>query len=948
MLGKKKGRGLRALCLVMLALASTALAMTGTVLALASTAPAQGGPGLSGSGTIQNRYALRMKLLRAAAAVDPATPGDASVQVGDFTVTGGRNGSDFRYEDHVLHILTDAPLAISGKTTLDRIRVESGVNADITLKGVDIQIPDAVKAPAFEIAQGSTGNVTVTLADGSANVLKSGMWCAGLQKDGAGTVGTLTIRCQAAGRSGHVCTAACGSLAATGYWGAGIGSGASQNSEAHAVKNLTIIGGTIHASSATHGAGIGAGSMGSAENIAIRGGIVEAEGGAMGVGIGDSAFSHAVTISGGKVTASGGRTTSSASGGSTMFGIGGRLVTKDAAGQPGNAWITVNSLADQTGQDAWSGVIVIGREGRIRGSLVRLSYSAVIPAGTVLTVPEGTTLSMEAGARLTVNGTLRVDGTVKGADQISGEDVRYRLTVKNATASGSIDGGYVRKGEQITLVPAAPASDELLFAGWDCSPADLTITENRFRMPASPVSVKARYETSRYTVSFDLNGGSADQSIADQTIRPGAKAAAPEAVLTPPAGKCRLDGWYTPEGEKWDFAGEVKSSMKLSARWADHDGGTKWEKTAEGHEERYACCGAVKTEKASHTWNADGTCGVCGYACTHKETERKNRRSADCTSDGYTGDDVCTVCGKVVKEGSRVSRTGHSYGSWAYDRSCHWRVCDECGGRGCYGSHILRSWTASNGWNYEQCEKCGYQVMFAASGNGVPGSAIPSAPGAGPGAGPGSGSGLLPQGPNAVRPGMGAGNGNSGSGTVPPAPTAANPSASQGSTSAAPNSGASQSSTSASQTPGASQGKQPSVQSGSGAGTGNPDPVTTPSADSEGMVPGASEEITVTLIPETESGSAGSGESSDETVNGLGDSDRESSSGTVGKLIFDKTSWWFWLLVLAAAAILIIAFAIFADTSGNRDGSWDRDRTGDDDPDMNDPHEMREYYNSGL
>ncbi len=936
MLRRKKGYGLLAFCL--------------TVLALFCTAPA----------------------LTYAAAVDPATPGDASVQVGDFTVTGGRNGSDYRYEDHVLYILTDAPVTISGKTTLDRIRVESGVNANITLAGVDIRIPDAGQVPAFEIAEGSGGNVTVTLADGSANVLKSGMWCAGLQKDGAGSVGTLTIRCQGAGRSGHICTAACGSLSAAGYWGAGIGSGASQNSKAHAVKNITISGGNIHASSATHGAGIGAGSMGSAENIAIRGGIVEAEGGAMGVGIGDSAFSHAVTISGGKVTASGGSTTSSGSGGSTVFGIGGRLVTKDAAGRPGNACIVLNSLADQTGQESWSGVILIGREGRVWGSSVRLSYSAVIPAGTVLTVPEGAALTMAAGARLTVNGKLRADGTINGAEQISGTDVRYRLTVKNGKASGPIDGGYVREGEQITLVPAEPGSAELLFAGWDCTPADLKITENRFRMPASPVSAEARYEKTRYTVSFDLNGGSADQAVAEQTILPGGRAAAPEAVMTPPAGKCRLDGWYTADGKKWDFASEVRSSMKLSARWADHDAGTKWEKTADGHEELYACCGAVKTEKTAHTWNADGTCGVCGYACAHADTERKNRRPADCTSDGYTGDVVCTVCGKVVKAGSRVSRTGHSYGGWDYDRSCHWRVCDDCGGRGGYGSHVLTSWTASNGWKYEKCEKCGYQVMFAASGSGVPGSAVPSAPGAGPG------SGLFPQGSSAARPGSGTGTVSPGAGTVPPAPpaanpgtvqgapsaadpgttqgapsaanpgtvqgasSAANPGAAQGGASSAANPGAAQGGASSAAQPGTAQETQPAIQSGSGAGTGNTDTVTTPSGEDAGTDPGVSEGVTVTLIPEKESGSAGSGKPSDETMNGSGDPDRRPVLGAVGELIFDKTPWWFWLFVLAAAAVLIIAFAVIADTSGNGDISEDED------PDMNNQYGIKEYYNSGL
>ncbi len=455
------------------------------------------------------------RLNRAAAEVDPATPGEAGRGTGDFTVTGGTAGRDYRFEDHALHILTGTPLSISGTSTDDRIFVENGVNADITLKGVNIQIPDGNHVPAFEIAAGSAGNVTVTLADGTVNILKSGMWCAGLQKDGSGTAGILTLRCQKAGEEGHVCAAGCGSLAATGYWGAGIGSSASEDSKAHETKNITISGGTIHASSITHGAGIGAGSMGTAENIVIRGGIVEAAGGAMGVGIGDSSCSRMVVISGGKVTAAGGNMSAAGSGQKSAFGIGGRLVTADASGKPGNAYISAASLADETGQSAWSGVILIGKEGRVWGSAVHLPYSAEIPEGTVLTIPENAALTVEAGAVLSVKGKLRVDGALAGTGQISGTDIQYRLTVKNGEASGKIDDGYVLEGEAIRLVPDRSGSSGQVFSGWKCTPADLKITGNQFRMPASPVRAEALYErkqTSYAGHSHSYGGWNYDRS----------------------------------------------------------------------------------------------------------------------------------------------------------------------------------------------------------------------------------------------------------------------------------------------------------------------------------------------------------------------------------------------------------------------------------------------------
>ena len=35
-----------------------------------------------------------------------------------------------------------------------------------------------------------------------------------------------------------------------------------------------------------------------------------------------------------------------------------------------------------------------------------------------------------------------------------------------------------------------------------------------------------------------------------------------------------------------------------------------------------------------------------------------------CTEDGYTGDTVCSVCDKLIEEGSVVPETGHAYGEW--------------------------------------------------------------------------------------------------------------------------------------------------------------------------------------------------------------------------------------------------------------------------------------------
>ena len=45
----------------------------------------------------------------------------------------------------------------------------------------------------------------------------------------------------------------------------------------------------------------------------------------------------------------------------------------------------------------------------------------------------------------------------------------------------------------------------------------------------------------------------------------------------------------------------------------------------------------------------------------HTETETVNAKAATCTEDGYTGDEVCTICGEIVKKGEVIKATGHQY-----------------------------------------------------------------------------------------------------------------------------------------------------------------------------------------------------------------------------------------------------------------------------------------------
>ena len=66
-------------------------------------------------------------------------------------------------------------------------------------------------------------------------------------------------------------------------------------------------------------------------------------------------------------------------------------------------------------------------------------------------------------------------------------------------------------------------------------------------------------------------------------------------------------------------------------------------------------------------YTGDEVCTVCGETikkgevipATGHKTQLVGAKAATCTEDGYTGDQVCTVCGETVKKGEVIPATGH-------------------------------------------------------------------------------------------------------------------------------------------------------------------------------------------------------------------------------------------------------------------------------------------------
>ena len=47
--------------------------------------------------------------------------------------------------------------------------------------------------------------------------------------------------------------------------------------------------------------------------------------------------------------------------------------------------------------------------------------------------------------------------------------------------------------------------------------------------------------------------------------------------------------------------------------------------------------------------------------CEHTDTVIKNKVDPTCTKAGYTGDTYCNICGRMVKQGTTIKATGHSF-----------------------------------------------------------------------------------------------------------------------------------------------------------------------------------------------------------------------------------------------------------------------------------------------
>ena len=147
-----------------------------------------------------------------------------------------------------------------------------------------------------------------------------------------------------------------------------------------------------------------------------------------------------------------------------------------------------------------------------------------------------------------------------------------------------------------------------------------------------------------------------------------------------------IDGkvwWYSTE--HWSYP-EHNYLVYFGENWYEEDGaaptfycidpanpGTVQEISAkdEPHEHQIVLRDAAEPTCTKPGYTGDQVCAVCGKvlevgsvipAPGHK-TELRGEKAASCETAGYTGDTVCTVCGEVVEAGKSIPALGHAWDS---------------------------------------------------------------------------------------------------------------------------------------------------------------------------------------------------------------------------------------------------------------------------------------------
>jgi uncharacterized repeat protein (TIGR02543 family) len=159
--------------------------------------------------------------------------------------------------------------------------------------------------------------------------------------------------------------------------------------------------------------------------------------------------------------------------------------------------------------------------------------------------------------------------------------------------------------------PADPTKEDSEFLGWFAPGASAPFDFANTPVTAD-LTLTARWKALHHMVTFDAKGGKvAGLASLKTTVATGSPATKPE---DPTWAAHRFDGWYGPDGAKYDFATPVDDDITLTARWTalydvtfDSEGGSQVaSQTVPDGETIKPVADPAKAWNAFRGWTLDG------------------------------------------------------------------------------------------------------------------------------------------------------------------------------------------------------------------------------------------------------------------------------------------------------------------------------------------------------
>ena len=125
--------------------------------------------------------------------------------------------------------------------------------------------------------------------------------------------------------------------------------------------------------------------------------------------------------------------------------------------------------------------------------------------------------------------------------------------------------------------------------------------------------------------------------------------------------------YYTLNGAKPFTIETLSSGQRVAVLQVTHF--STFTMTGAAHEHDIELKDAKKATCTVDGYTGNEVCKICGETvktgktipATGHKTELRNAKKATCTEEGYTGDKVCTVCGETIEKGQTIAKLAHTY-----------------------------------------------------------------------------------------------------------------------------------------------------------------------------------------------------------------------------------------------------------------------------------------------